>query len=179
MSEPAEASPSPPGDVSQALHRLRALGGRITASRREMVELFFSRDRGFTATDIANRLPELDPATVYRALNQLEQAGIVEHAHLGHGPATYRRTGSRTVLAVCEACGAVADVPVAELDAVRDRLRNAYGFVVDVRHFALTGRCAACAEARPGGGTRTADRLGGGPHGIEGAATGPAPVDPH
>jgi Fur family ferric uptake transcriptional regulator len=145
MSRPGQDSTSPPDDVAQALGRLRALGGRITQARRELVELFYSRDLGYTATDIANHFPELDPATVYRALNHLEQAGIVEHAHLGHGPATYRRAGGRTVLAVCERCGAVVNVPEAELDAIRDRFRDAYGFVVDVRHFALTGHCAGCA----------------------------------
>ena len=153
MSRPGHDSTSPPDDVAQALHRLRALGGRITQARRELVELFYSRDLGYTATDIANHFPELDPATVYRALNHLEQAGIVEHAHLGHGPATYRRAGGHTILAVCERCGAVVDVPAAELDAIRDRFRDAYGFVVDVRHFALTGHCAGCAAPAEASGT--------------------------
>ncbi len=109
------------------------------------MELFFTNDAGLTAEEVALQLPDLDQATVYRALNQLEEVGIVEHLHLGHGAATYRRAGATTVPAICEGCGAVVQVPVAELEPVTSRLREAYGFHAEARHFALTGRCARCA----------------------------------
>jgi Fur family ferric uptake transcriptional regulator len=144
MTTPERASFDPPADRAEALRRLRALGGRLTASRRELVDHFFEFTESFTAEEIAQRFPKLDAATVYRALSSLERAGIVEHGHLGHGAATYRRAGTGTVPVVCELCGATIMLEGAELAALRDRVEELHGFSVELHHFALTGRCRAC-----------------------------------
>lgn len=145
MSHPARSNPGPAKDSTDALARLRGDSGRVTRSRRDLVDLFFSADQPYTAAEIAERLPLHDVATVYRALNHLEALGVIEHVHLGHGPATYRRTGLATTPAVCDGCGAVIEIPLAEFEAVTARLSSTYGFVVDPHHFALTGRCRRCA----------------------------------
>jgi Fur family transcriptional regulator, ferric uptake regulator len=46
---------------------------------------------------------------------------------------------------VCSSCGAVVEVPLDALGDLADRLRSAYGFELSPQHFALSGRCAACA----------------------------------
>ena len=150
MSQPASRSQQPLDDPQDALERLRATSGRLTGSRRDLVDLFYRHDEHVTAAEIAERLPQHDTATIYRALNHLEQAGIIEHVHLGHGPATYRRTGTPDVPAVCDACGVVTDIPHAELQRLAKRLRDRYGFAIDLHHFALTGRCERCMTGRAG-----------------------------
>ncbi len=85
--------------------------------------------------------PDVDTSTVYRTLGLFEELGIVEHAHLGHGPAVYHLGRTHQHL-VCEECGTVIDVPVSALDALAHELREGYGFQIRPGHFALTGRCA-------------------------------------
>ena len=64
--------------------------------------------------------PDVDTSTVYRTLGLFEELGIVEHAHLGHGPAVYHLGQTHQHL-VCEVCGTVIDVPVGALDALAAR----------------------------------------------------------
>ena len=146
MSTPALNTPTPPINVDDALARLRSLGGRITGSRRDIVDFFYRHSGRFSADDLAARFPAYDAATVYRTLNSLEDAGIVEHVHLGHGPATYRRAGANTIPVVCEQCGKVIHVPHDEFADIGSRLRDTYGFAVDLGHFAITGRCEHCSR---------------------------------
>ena len=97
-----------------------------------------------TAEELAERHDDVDLATVYRSLSHFEEVGVIEHVHLGHGPAAYRWAGARTVAAVCDGCGAVTDIPTDELAALADRLEHRYGLHLELGHFALSVRCPAC-----------------------------------
>jgi Fur family ferric uptake transcriptional regulator len=94
--------------------------------------------------------PGLHRSTVYRTLDTLEREGILVHAHLGHGSAAYHLAASSHVHAACISCGAVVEVPSELLDDLGTWLADAHGFALDARHFALTGRCAACAGVSRG-----------------------------
>ena len=59
---------------------------------------------------------------------------MIEHVHLGHGPAAYRWAGARTIAAVCDGCGAVTDIPAEELDALAERLDQGYGLRLSLGH---------------------------------------------
>jgi Fur family ferric uptake transcriptional regulator len=148
MTTPGHNRPTPPRDEADALDRLRALGGRVTRSRRDLIEFFYGNDHGVTADELVAEFPLHDPATVYRALSSLEAAGIVQHAHLGHAAATYRRAGAPTVQVVCEQCGRTTNIPRTEFKAVRSRIATKYGFTIDLQHFAITGRCKRCAAKK-------------------------------
>ena len=127
-----------------ALERVRAGGGRLTKARRELLKDLFTTNGRITAEELAERHTNIDQATVYRSLSHFEEVGVIEHVHLGHGPAAYRWAGARTVAAVCEGCGAVTDVPSHELDRLADRLEYAYGLQLSLGHFALSVRCRSC-----------------------------------
>ena len=109
-----------------------------------MVEVFLATDAGLTAEQVGALLPDVDQATVYRTLVQFEQAGIVEHVHLGHGAATYRRAGTGGVPVVCEVCGRVIEIAPADLESLVAKVRRRHRMVIDAGHFALTGRCTTC-----------------------------------
>jgi Fur family ferric uptake transcriptional regulator len=128
----------------EALERVRASGGRLTRARRTLLEDLFTTSGRTTAEELAERHGDIDLATVYRSLSHFEEVGVIEHVHLGHGPAAYRWSGARTVAAVCDGCGAVADIPTHELDALADRLEHRYGLRLELGHFALSVRCAHC-----------------------------------
>ena len=129
--------------------QLRSRGYRLTPQRQLVLEAV-GRLGHATPEDIAAAVREtaqgVNISTVYRTLELLEELGLVQHAHLGHGAPTYSlASDSDHVHLVCRDCGGIDEAPpelvaplVAEL-AVR-------GFVVDVGHFAVFGRCKSCAE---------------------------------
>ena len=128
----------------EALARVRSGGGRLTRARRTLLEDLFTTSGRVTAEELAERHDYIDLATVYRSLSHFEEVGVIEHVHLGHGPAAYRWAGARTVAAVCDGCGSVTDIPTDELDALAQRLEQRYGLHLELGHFALSVRCGTC-----------------------------------
>jgi Fur family ferric uptake transcriptional regulator len=91
--------------------------------------------------------PGINLSTVYRNLETLENVGLVQHTHLGHGGATYHAAEEITHLhLVCGICGSVGDAPIDAAANFVNTLADDYGFKTDVSHFAIYGTCAACAE---------------------------------
>lgn len=85
-------------------------------------------------------------STVYRTLELLEELGLVKHAHLGHGAPSYHPAGHQQHLhLVCRDCGSVAEVDAAIAAPLTAQLRDEVGFSTDLEHFAIYGRCRACA----------------------------------
>jgi Fur family transcriptional regulator, ferric uptake regulator len=132
--------------ASTTIDALRADGRRVTTARRLVVELLASTSEHLTADDLANSIhdahPEIHLSTVYRTLDSLHEWGLVEHVHQPHGPSFFHLTGAHRHL-VCEQCGRIRDVPVAEFEALVTRIRDRYGFELHLGHVALVGRCGA------------------------------------
>jgi Fur family ferric uptake transcriptional regulator len=129
--------------------QLRARGYRLTAQRQLVLEAV-GRLGHATPDEIAAQVRETAQAvnisTVYRTLELLEQLGFVTHTHLGHGAPTYHiATEDDHMHLVCRDCGGVEEVPLTLVESVVERLAAEHGFVVDVSHFAVFGRCAECA----------------------------------
>ena len=135
--------------VTHALDLLRAEGRRVTTARRTIIELLGGADH-LTADDIARRVhyahPEIHVSTVYRTLESLETWGLVEHVHRGHGASFFHLTALHVAEShphlVCERCGRVFDVPAYEFSALVRRVREVYGFDLDIAHNALMGTCS-------------------------------------
>jgi Fur family ferric uptake transcriptional regulator len=144
VTTPHPAHPATTLAFDEAVERVRGAGGRFTRARSVLLEDLYDLGGRVTAEELAERHGDIDPATVYRSLAHFEEVGVVEHVHLGHGPAAYRWAGARTIAAVCDECGAVTDIPAHELDALATRLDEQYGLRLSFGHFALSVRCPAC-----------------------------------
>ena len=131
--------------IDDVLAALRRAGHRVTAPARALLDALFAAPGPLAAEQIA---PELEPASVYRNLERLQQLGVVTHVHAGHGPGRYvlARGGAREYL-VCERCGRITGLDRAQLDEVRDAVRAASGYEARFTHFPIHGLCAACAAA--------------------------------
>ncbi len=151
MAEAADDS-SRPG-VEEVLGRLRAEGGRITTSRRLLVRTLVERREHATAEQLASLVqaeaPDVHLSTIYRNLDELERLGVVSHAHLGHGPATYHLSTAAHGHLVCEDCGTMLEAPDELFEDFAALVAQRFGFAVDSHHFAVIGRCARCSG--PGG----------------------------
>jgi Fur family transcriptional regulator, ferric uptake regulator len=142
--------PEKDGDPAQTmLSQLAARGGRRTASREAIIQTI-ARGGHITAEEIVTRVqarfPSVNKSTVYRTLDALADAGVVEHVHFAHGPAVYhvKTDGHRHLY--CEKCGSVDEIPSAKTKRFFAMLDREYGFQVDQGHFAIVGTCRACRE---------------------------------
>lgn len=137
-------------DLEAAVAVVRSHGLRASAARRLVLQALYLDDEPLTVERIAGgvggRLPGSDPGSVYRNLETLEAIGLVRHVHLGHGPALYVRAdaGAREYLQ-CEACGTVRAVEPAELEGVRELIRERLGHHARFTHFPIGGLCGDCA----------------------------------
>jgi Fe2+ or Zn2+ uptake regulation protein len=139
--------------VTSILGQLRSQGGRATAARRATITVLLEAPRNhLSSEDIIRKVraqhPDVAESTVYRALAALEDLGVVEHVHLGHGPSTYHLSGQAHQHLVCRHCGKVVEVPDSEFADLSERISAGYGFEIDPRHFAILGRCRHCRSRR-------------------------------
>jgi Fur family transcriptional regulator, ferric uptake regulator len=136
------------GRLEQVLCRLRERGGRVTVPRQAIIAALLEADDHVTAEALAEVVqgahPGIHRATIYRTLDTLTDLGVVNHVHLGHGPAVYHLVDDAHHHLVCDHCGAVVELPPDVFDALGRRLAREYGFRLDAHHFALGGRCGNC-----------------------------------
>ncbi len=122
----------------------------MTTARRAVVGALLVGDEHVTAEDLVAAVqrshPDVHRSTVYRCLEALEELGVIEHVHLGHGAAVYHLAEDRHQHLVCDRCSTVVEVPEELFGELRQRLQHDYGFAVGASHFAVVGRCRACAD---------------------------------
>ena len=143
MTRAPERQPLEFDDIDDVMAALRGAGHRVTMPAKAVLEALFAASGPLAAEQLA---PELEPASVYRNLERLQQLGVVTHVHAGHGPGRYvlARGGEREYL-VCERCGRLTAVDPEQLDAVRARVRETFGYEARFTHFPIHGLCADCA----------------------------------
>jgi Fur family transcriptional regulator, ferric uptake regulator len=149
-----QVPPTGADPVEEVLDLLRAHGGRVTTSRRLLLGCLFRGRRHRTAEELAAEVqasaPDVHLSTIYRNLDELERLGVVVHAHLCHGPATYHLATETHGHFVCETCGTMLEAPEDLFGTLAVAAERDYGFRIDPRHFAVLGHCAVCApSAKP------------------------------
>lgn len=138
-----------PGAPEQLALRntLHAHGMRLTPQRQLVLDAVRAL-RHATPEQVCQHVqhtaPTVNITTVYRALDLLEELGLVRHTHLGHGAPAYSAQAHEHVHLVCHRCGRVAEVPSDVLNSVAGQIRTEYGFALDVCHLALSGTCQDC-----------------------------------
>jgi Fur family ferric uptake transcriptional regulator len=141
-------------DIEEIVAATRRQGGRMTAARRQLLELLFAAEGPMSAESIERALghrgTDVELSSVYRSLEALEQLGAVRHVHIGHGPGLYALNGrgEREYL-TCERCGRVTAVDASALDPVRAVIRELTGYEARFTHFPIIGLCAGCAAEHP------------------------------
>lgn len=152
-------SGSDPDLAHEVAARLRAQGQHVTRPRRVVAEVLATAGAHLSAEEVVQAVarcaPDVHRASIYRALEALAVAGVVQHVHLGHGGTAHHLVdlaaddGAHLHLQ-CRSCGEVQDAPATLLRAAGRRLRREHGFRLDATHVALSGLCAACATAADG-----------------------------
>ncbi|CAM06271.1 Fur family nickel uptake regulator [Saccharopolyspora erythraea NRRL 2338] len=137
------------GSLRSTLHQR---GMRMTPQRQLVLDAVRELEHA-TPEQVCKRVQgtaaTVNITTVYRALDLLEELGLVRHTHLGHGAPTYSVEEHEHVHLVCHRCDDIDEVPTELLGDLADRLDAARGFALDATHLALSGVCRKCREANP------------------------------
>jgi Fur family ferric uptake transcriptional regulator len=141
-------NPSTPESVLQLL---KSRGLRMTPQRRAIVAEVMAANGHINATSVAqrvrDRVPGVDPSTVYRTLDLLEEVGVLAHTHLESGAEYHRRSESQHVHLTCSTCGAADSLSIEEANRLKNLVSQHHGFAPDLTHFAISGLCRACQGA--------------------------------
>jgi Fur family ferric uptake transcriptional regulator len=128
---------------------VRASGKRLTVQRRLVLDAVQRARHHVTAEEIARRVrarhPQIDPSTVYRNLEALEELGLVTHTHLDDRVTRWHRADTHPHgHLVCRVCGTETEIRPAVLEAMARRLRDEHRFEADLAHSAIVGICRQC-----------------------------------
>jgi len=132
------------------LTRLRETSGRSGGARRLVVELLGRQDCCLSAQEIHDALRasggRVGLASVYRALDGMDELGLVQRVDLGDGVARYepaRDEGHHHHL-VCDDCGKVEPFEDPGLESAIARVAGGRGYAVAAHEVVLRGACEDC-----------------------------------
>ena len=128
---------------------LRKSGLRATDGRIQLLRTLAREKKPITIDALKEKLGNnFDTVTLYRALEALKSARIVERMDLQHGHAHYELLAGRSHHhhAVCRSCGSVEDIEVPHATRLeKEAERNAKKFaVIDVYSLEFFGLCNNC-----------------------------------
>ncbi len=134
---------------------IRGSGLRRTMPRSLVLSAVKHEGGHVSAYRVAERIEREHPqaevalSTVYRALETLEERGLVSALRVPSQETRYEWAGDADAHhhLVCRECGETAELPPEALTEVADQIERSTGFAVELRHLALSGLCARCAEA--------------------------------
>jgi Fur family ferric uptake transcriptional regulator len=130
---------------------LRARGYRVTPQRQLVLEAVTKLEHATPeeiCADVQQTARGVNISTIYRALELLEQLGLVTHTHLGHGAPRYHLAAeAEHVHLVCAGCGRITEVSPEAVAPLVAALADQHGFETDVGHLTVFGRCADCRAA--------------------------------
>jgi Fur family ferric uptake transcriptional regulator len=139
-------------DPQALVTALDEAGYRLTAPRRAVAQIVAGWAGHFTAAEIAREAGErglrVGRATVFRTLDALERASVVEridlpsgeHAYVACDPAHHHHV-------VCSGCGRTDEVADGRLAAVVRSIGRRTGYRIDEHRLELYGLCASCRSA--------------------------------
>lgn len=137
--------------AEHALETLQGAGHRRGGARTAVVEALAGHDCAVTAIELDDELrrrkPAVARASVYRALEQLEELGLVRRIEVCRGTAGFERVdpaGHHHHHAICRDCGRMVPFEDRSLEQAIHRLSESIDFDVSEHDVVLKGRCHRC-----------------------------------
>jgi len=137
--------------AEHALATLHEAGHRRGGARTAVVEALAGHDCAVTAIELDDELrrrkPAVARASVYRALEQLEELGLVRRIEVCRGTAGYERVdpaGHHHHHAICRDCGRMVPFEDRSLEQAIQTLSESIDFEVAEHDVVLKGRCERC-----------------------------------
>ena len=134
---------------------LAAAGHRMTSPRRAVIELILSQSGAFGSADLVadarRRHLGAGRATIFRTLELLGEAGLVERLDLPNGDHAYVRCdpGGHHHHLVCSRCRRSVDLEDLGLTPLVRKLERRTGYSIDRHRVELFGLCPVCQTTTP------------------------------
>ncbi len=126
-------------------------GFKRGGAREQVIELLASEPCALTAAEIEGSLSDSGRspgrASIYRALDQLVEHGLVERLEVGDGQARFERQhpgGEHHHHLVCEGCGRLVAFDDPGLERAIERLSQRLGMRISGHDILLRGACRRC-----------------------------------
>ena len=139
--------------AEHALSALQEAGYRRGGARTAVVEALARHNCAVTALELDDELrrrrPPVGRASVYRALEQLEELGLVQRIEVCRGTAGYERIdphGPHHHHAICRDCGRMVPFEDPTLERAIGELSKSLSFDVTEHDVVLRGHCERCAR---------------------------------
>jgi len=130
--------------------QLRERGYRVTAQRTIILETIAHMKAHNSAQQVyegaRQRLPGLNLATVYRTVESLHEAGLINILSAGGEPMRFslRNPENSHSHLVCRECGSIFEVATKGIEAFTRRVETETRFRIDSEHLTLEGLCETC-----------------------------------
>jgi Fur family ferric uptake transcriptional regulator len=139
--------------AEQARTALSGAGYRRGGARAAVIDALSEQDCAITALELEEKLRRRDEgvgrASIYRALEQLEQLGLLQRLEVCRGTAGYERvdpTGHHHHHAICRDCGRMVPFEDSGLERALEHVAGEMSFDVTEHDVVLRGRCDRCAR---------------------------------
>lgn len=136
-----------------ALATLRAAGLRRGGARTAVVEALAAHECAVSALqlddELRRRKPRVGRASIYRALEQFEELGLVSRIELTRGTAAYERVepdGHHHHHAICRSCGKTETFEDRSLERAIGRASEGVSFEISEHDVVLRGLCERCTD---------------------------------
>lgn len=131
------------------LQDLRQKGHRLTPQREMVLSVICASPGHLTADEILKRVrkryPYINKSAVYRTLDLLTRLRLVNPTDLGQGCIEYEiHQQPHHHHLLCRNCRKMILVDASAFRSLEKTLREEYGFVADLDHFAIYGLCRKC-----------------------------------
>lgn len=138
-------------NLSTIVQRLEDRGNRVTAPRLAVLATAADLGDQFTIEELAQRLPAVGRATVFRTVKLLVEMDVFCRVLLDDGAMRYRwsRRAHHHHL-VCAECGAVEDFTACDVNELVRELTQRSSFAVEGHWLEVYGRCGACVAREAG-----------------------------
>jgi Fur family ferric uptake transcriptional regulator len=129
---------------------LRNKGFRVTAQRTILLETIAHQGGHLSVQDVfqeaRKRLPGLNLATVYRTVDSLREAGLIDWYAPGSEPMKFalRDQSNPHGHLICLQCGAVSDLDLSLVETFAKDVYKQTTFRIEVNHLTLSGLCEQC-----------------------------------
>ena len=135
-------------------HILQEQGVRLT-TQRELILRRAMTHLHFTAEELVADIKSIDPsvarASVYRTLELLHRAGVVEKHDFRYGAPNYEVTLGKAHHdhLMCIRCGEIIEFQESRVESLQQTIVKRFGYQLLSHTHKLYGVCARCQQSRP------------------------------
>ena len=136
------------------VERLRPPGGKRSAKRDLIVDVFLHQEGHLSADDLVDVIRrehhKISRATVYRTLQWMVEAGIARKVDFGEGRSRYEHSRHpRHFHLVCKSCNQSYEFLSSDIEALIEEITSAREFAARQSVLQIYGMCDECQTGRP------------------------------